>query len=95
MAHLNWKFLRHRGSTDVISFPLGEGSNLEGEIYVNVETVGEQARLYGVSGAQELARLVIHGTLHLAGYDDRRPQDARRMKACEDRYVGDVFRRKK
>lgn len=92
MARMNRTFLGHRGSTDVISFPLGAGANLEGEIYVNLDRAAGQAREYSVSAASELARLVIHGTLHLAGYDDRSAVKARRMKAKEDRYVEDVMR---
>jgi len=84
---LNRRFLGHDRPTDVIAFPLGEGSNLEGEIYVNLEKARRQAQTYRVTAANETARLVIHGTLHLLGYDDRTPEDARRMKAREDSLV--------
>jgi rRNA maturation RNase YbeY len=95
MARINRKFLAHRGTTDVISFPLEEGANLEGEIYVNLDRAARQAREEGVSGACEVARLVIHGTLHLVGYDDRGAREARRMKAREDRYVEELFRQRR
>jgi probable rRNA maturation factor len=81
---LNRRFLGHDRPTDVIAFPLGEESNLEGEIYVNLEKARRQARTYHVSSANETARLIIHGTLHLLGYDDRTRGKARRMKARED-----------
>ncbi len=84
---LNTEFLGHRYSTDVISFPLEEGSNLEGEIYVNLDKARSQADDYGVAFTDEVVRLVVHGTLHLAGYDDRRPAAAARMKRREDAYV--------
>jgi probable rRNA maturation factor len=84
---LNRRFLGHDRPTDVIAFPLGEGSNLEGEIYVNIEKARRQARTYHVTAENETVRLIVHGTLHLLGYDDRTPANARRMKAREDLLV--------
>jgi len=84
---LNKRYLGHDFVTDVISFPLDRGTRFEGEVYVNLDRARSQAREYGVSFANELARLVIHGTLHLAGYDDKRTGDARLMRAREDEHV--------
>jgi rRNA maturation RNase YbeY len=86
-ARMNRRFLGHAGGTDVISFPLGEGRAIEGEIYVNLDRARTQAGEYGVRFADEIRRLVVHGTLHLFGYDDRTAPLARRMKKREDRYV--------
>jgi len=71
-------------ATDVMTFPLGGEETLEGEIYVNGARGRRQARRFGVSHREELLRLVVHGTLHLAGYDDTTPVHARRMRARED-----------
>jgi len=92
---MNRQYLSHDYSTDVISFPLTaeNGKRLEGEIYVNLDKAHEQARTYGVTAAQEIARLIVHGTLHLAGYDDRRRKEARRMRERENRYVQLLFGR--
>jgi rRNA maturation RNase YbeY len=87
-ARMNSRFLGHRGGTDVISFPLGEGRMIEGEVYVNLDRARIQAREYGVGFADEVCRLVVHGTLHLFGYDDRTVALERHMKRREDRYVG-------
>ncbi|HMK38493.1 MAG TPA: rRNA maturation RNase YbeY [Bacteroidota bacterium] len=87
-ARMNRRYLGHAGGTDVISFPLGEGDLIEGEIYVNLDKAREQARQYRVTLAEEVSRLVVHGTLHLFGYDDRTAPLARRMKRREDLYVG-------
>jgi rRNA maturation RNase YbeY len=84
---LNRAFLGHDYVTDVISFPLEGGTRLEGEIYVNLDRARSQARDYGISFANEVARLVIHGTLHLLGYDDRRMRDAKRMRTREDAHI--------
>jgi probable rRNA maturation factor len=84
---MNREYLGHDYVTDVMSFPLESRPRLEGEVYVNLDRARTQATEYGVSTANEVARLVIHGTLHLIGYDDRKPADARRMKAEENRHV--------
>ncbi|MDH3251415.1 MAG: rRNA maturation RNase YbeY [Ignavibacteria bacterium] len=88
---LNRRYLGHDYSTDVLTFPLEEGVNLEGEIYVNLDRVRQQAREYNVSFRHELARLIIHGVLHLAGYDDTGPAKSKRMKKAENRYLEHWF----
>lgn len=71
MARLNWKYLRHRGPTDVLSFVLDESeSALDGEVVVCAETAIRTAPKYGWSAHDELLLYVIHGTLHLVGHDD-------------------------
>jgi probable rRNA maturation factor len=84
---INRKYLAHDAITDVISFPLGTEGVLEGEIYINLDLAREQAAEYGVTKSNEITRLVVHGTLHLAGYDDRKPRQAARMHARQERYV--------
>ena len=84
---INKRYLRHDYVTDVISFPLEKGKNLEGEIYVNLDRARQQARRYRVSFANEIARLVVHGTLHLVGYDDRTTKGAARMKKEENKHI--------
>jgi probable rRNA maturation factor len=89
---LNKKYLGHDFVTDVLSFTIEPAKNLEGEIYVNVDKARQQAREYGVSVANELARLVIHGTLHLLGYDDRTMRGAKHMRKQEERHLRYWFR---
>jgi probable rRNA maturation factor len=89
---INRRFLRHDFATDVISFPLGEGDAVEGELYVNLDRARVQAHEYGVSRPCELARLVVHGVLHVVGYDDHAPQDRERMRKREDVYLARLFR---
>jgi rRNA maturation RNase YbeY len=71
----------------VLSFTLGDEKHLEGEIYVNVDKAGRQAKTFHVTWENEITRLIVHGTLHLLGYDDGTLSDARRMKRREDKYV--------
>ena len=88
---LNRQYLGHDYVTDVISFPLEVGKTLEGEIYVNLDRARKQGREYKVPFAHEVARLVIHGALHLVGYDDRSAGDARRMRATEEQHLRHWF----
>lgn len=91
IRRINRKFLGHDVATDVISFPLESGKDLEGEVYVNLDRARQQCRLFHMSFRSEVARLVIHGTLHLLGYDDKTDRLARLMKGKEDRYVAYWF----
>jgi probable rRNA maturation factor len=78
---LNARYLGQRRATDVLAFDLaGPGpARLWGEVIVSAETAARQARRLGVPLAAELDLLVVHGLLHLAGYDDHGPRRARRM----------------
>ena len=93
MIRMNSTFLKHRNTTDVLSFPLS-GTNsrtIEGEIYVNLDQAQRQAKEYRVSIRNETARLVIHGVLHLVGYDDRSKRAKARMTRLEDNYLMKYF----
>lgn len=68
---LNKKFRKKDKPTDVLAFPMGEEGIL-GDIAISTETTKRNAKHYGVSYKQELKRLVIHGVLHLVGYDHGR-----------------------
>ncbi|HDL18529.1 MAG TPA: rRNA maturation RNase YbeY [Bacteroidetes bacterium] len=85
---LNRTFLNHDYPTDVISFPLGEELNFsEGEIYIGLDRAMEQAAEYGVKFSGEVIRLIIHGVLHLMGYDDQTADERRIMSQKEDQYL--------
>jgi len=93
MIRMNTDFLNHRYDTDVLSFPLSEpdSSKLEGDVYVNLDRAHRQAKEYGEPPRREIARLVIHGVLHLLGHDDRTEALRKRMSGVEDRYLQKVF----
>lgn len=85
---LHKKYLQRDYITDVISFRLDEEEGrVEGEVYVCIDQAKRQAREYGVSFRQEVSRLVIHGILHLLGYDDSTREQRSVMKKKEDAYV--------
>lgn len=88
MRPLNRRYLQHDYATDVLSFLLDSGPGaLEGEVIVSADTAASQAAEYGSSFADELLLYVIHGTLHLVGYDDTTPAARKRMQARQQRYL--------
>jgi len=91
IAALNAAWRRRRGPTDVLSFSLLEGRHAErragllGDVVIGVGVARRQARAAGRSLDDELARLLIHGVLHLVGHDHARAAEARAMRAEERR----------
>ncbi len=73
IARLNWRYLRHRGPADVLSFLLEQTVGLEGEVIVAAQTALRAAPQYGWPPHDELLLYVIHGMLHLVGHDDASP----------------------
>jgi probable rRNA maturation factor len=85
---LNQRHLEHDWPTDVLSFVLEDnGDHLDGEVILSADTAAAAAEELGNSAAQEQLLYVIHGTLHLVGYDDKSDADAREMRAAEARYL--------
>jgi probable rRNA maturation factor len=82
---LNRRHLGHDWPTDVITFPLSEPGDevLVGEIVVSAEMAGSTAREAGVSAQDELALYLVHGLLHLCGYDDKNPGESAGMRRRE------------
>ncbi len=87
IRELHQTYFNDPDTTDVITFDLGERA-IEGEIYICVDQAARQAAEFGVSTLNEIRRLIIHGLLHLAGYDDREEADRVEMKTMEDRFYG-------
>ncbi len=95
MARINWQFLRHEGSTDVITFDHAEmrkaksekRNTLHGELFICVDDAVAQARQFKTSWQSEVVRYLVHGLLHLLGYDDLRADLRRKMKREENRLL--------
>jgi probable rRNA maturation factor len=86
---LNRQFLNHDFPTDVLSFVLSEGdSSLDGEIVVSAETADSVAQRFDWNTADELLLYVVHGALHLTGYDDRNAAQQAEMRGRERHYLG-------
>jgi probable rRNA maturation factor len=87
---LNKKFLDENDTTDVIAFPYDAAPASDaprGDIYICVDEAVRNAKRLGESVPRELKRLVIHGLLHILGYDDHRPADRKKMWARQEYYV--------
>jgi probable rRNA maturation factor len=85
---LHREFLRQDRPTDVLSFLLDETlTRLDGEVIASADTAAKAARRYGGTADDELLLYVIHGTLHLFGYDDQTAKDQQRMRARETRFM--------
>lgn len=86
LKNMHAEYLDDPTLTDIITFNLGE-EKVEGELYISLDRAQEQAETYKVPYFNEINRLIIHGILHLAGYDDIKEEDRREMKAVENRLV--------
>lgn len=105
ITRLNETFVQHKGCTDVITFDYTETpddnrkrassteNGIHAEIFVCLDEAVRQARRFQTTWQSELTRYIIHGLLHLQGYDDTTPTKRRRMKREEDRWMTDTARR--
>ena len=85
---INKEYLRHNYRTDIITFDYSaEKNKLDGEIFISLRDALENSKKYRVSVDNELLRLIIHGILHLIGFDDVTADKRKRMKVVEDRMV--------
>ena len=84
---INRQYLKHDYYTDIITFDLSETGSVQGEIYISVDRVKENARKLGVSFKSELHRVIFHGILHLCGYRDKNKLEKAQIRAKEDFYL--------
>lgn len=84
---INQKFLQHDYFTDIITFDYCEGDRLSGDIFISVDTVRENAVEFGTDFKDELNRVIVHGLLHLIGYDDHSKKEIAEMRSKEDYYL--------
>lgn len=81
---LNIKSLNHHFFTDIITFDYCEGDILSGDLYISVDTVRANAEFYNTDFDNELYRVIVHGLLHLIGYDDHSDEEIAVMRSKED-----------
>ena len=84
---VNQQYLQHDYFTDIITFDYCEGDKLSGDLFISVDTVRDNAIEYGTEFKDELNRVIVHGVLHLIGYDDHSDVDIAIMRKKEDYYL--------
>lgn len=84
---VNMRYLQHDYFTDIITFDYCEGNRLSGDLFISVDSVRENALFYGTEFSDELNRVMVHGLLHLIGYDDHTVEDQKTMREKEDYYL--------
>lgn len=87
LLDINKRFLNHDYYTDIITFDYSEAPVLSGELCVSINTVLSNASLYNVSRETELMRVLIHGVLHLCGFNDKTEEESSIMREKEDYYL--------
>ena len=84
---VNQKYLNHDYFTDIITFDYCEGDKLSGDLFISVDSVMENSVEYGTEFKDELNRVIVHGILHLIGYDDHNKKDIEVMRKKENYYL--------
>ncbi|MBR1510872.1 MAG: rRNA maturation RNase YbeY [Bacteroidales bacterium] len=84
---VNIKYLKHDYFTDIITFDYCEDNLLSGDLFISIDSVRENASFYGTEFSDELNRVIVHGLLHLIGYDDHTEEDIAMMRAKENYYL--------
>lgn len=84
LLELNQQYLQHDTLTDIISFDYTVGSELNGDIFISVERVRENAEIFNQTFDNEILRVMIHGVLHYCGYKDKSTADEQHMRLKEN-----------
>lgn len=90
LLKLNIKFLNHNTLTDIISFNDSIGKILQGDIFISVERVKENAENFNVSFQEELNRVMVHGILHYCGYKDKTKTHSKIIRSKENFYISQL-----
>lgn len=87
ILEINKKYLGHDYYTDIITFDYCIGSILSGDLFISIDTVRDNASFYNSTFDEELHRVIVHGILHLIGYDDKTDNERLVMRSMENRYL--------
>jgi len=93
LLNVNRDFLNHDFYTDIITFDMSSNKKIiNGDIYISIERVKENAKKFSVSIDKELHRVIFHGALHLCNYKDKSNKDKIKMRSMEDKYMKMYFK---
>lgn len=87
LLEINRKYLGHDYYTDIITFDYSEGDTISGDLFISVDTVRSNAEYFSADFKDELDRVIVHGVLHLIGYDDHTDEQSAEMRARENHYL--------
>ena len=88
ILEINKTYLNHDTFTDIITFsPTDNKEIISGEIYISLDRIGENFKVHSISFIEELRRVIVHGILHLIGYDDHSVSEKKLMRSKEDYYL--------
>lgn len=87
LSKLNFEYLGKNGATNVLSFPSDDGDAYLGDIAISVDTVMKESKECEISAEEHFAHMILHGILHLIGYDHVSQEDASKMEAMESKIM--------
>lgn len=87
ILEMNRKYLGHDYFTDIITFDYCEGKSLSGDLFISIDSVRDNSVHFGTTFEDELNRVMVHGVLHLIGYDDHTAEQQKTMRSKENEYL--------
>ncbi|NOY95947.1 MAG: rRNA maturation RNase YbeY [Chlorobi bacterium] len=87
LLKINKDFLNHDYYTDIITFNYVSGNIISGDLFISIERVKENAKFFNVKFIEELERVILHGILHLIGYDDKTTEQKEEIRKKENYYL--------
>lgn len=88
---MNKKYLKQKTLTDILTFPMADdGNTVSADIYISIDRIRDNSKKYKQQVKKELARVMIHGILHLMGYDDHSDEGKLKMREKEELYLKDL-----
>lgn len=87
LLDINRSYLNHDYYTDIITFDYSEGIVISGDLFISIDRIIDNSKLFNVSFNQELCRVIYHGFLHLCGYKDKTEEDIKLMRNKESFYL--------
>ncbi|TWP24889.1 rRNA maturation RNase YbeY [Apibacter muscae] len=87
LLEINIKYLDHDYYTDIITFDYKENNRVSGDLYLSTDRIIDNAKLNNISFDEEIIRVLIHGILHIIGYNDKSPNESKLMREKENFYI--------